>query len=270
MARREERVARPLKNERRDADGGKHASHVEIEPPTENARARCGWHRQDAIAREPREEGGIARQVRTRERHALIVLPLPSFGDEGNRLIHELSRKSSRVVFAPSGARPSFRDRERGRSLGMRRREHERHRCAVAEDRRPIGPGGIHHHTDVVHPLLERRQRAQRYGIGDPRAALVKHDQTTERRQPSEKPLDERLLPPHRDIRHPVRDENEIERSLADHLISDGALGCSCEMCLGLHAHPLTAKRRHSPGTPLSACSPRSSNSMPDPVTRFA
>src|SRR5439155_3337533 len=123
VARREERVARPLKNERRDADGGKHASHVEIEPPTENARARCGWHRQDAIAREPREEGGIARQVRTRERHALIVLPLPSFGDEGNRLIHELSRKSSRVVFAPSGARPSFRDRERGRSLGIRRRE---------------------------------------------------------------------------------------------------------------------------------------------------
>jgi len=29
-----------------------------------------------------------------------------------------------------------------------------------------------------------------------------------------------------------------------------------------------TAKRRHSPGTPLSACAPRSSNSSPDPITR--
>jgi hypothetical protein len=29
-----------------------------------------------------------------------------------------------------------------------------------------------------------------------------------------------------------------------------------------------TAKTRHSPGTPLRACSPRSSNSIPEPVTR--
>lgn len=29
-----------------------------------------------------------------------------------------------------------------------------------------------------------------------------------------------------------------------------------------------TAKRRHSPGTPLSWCAPRSSNSSPDPITR--
>jgi hypothetical protein len=29
-----------------------------------------------------------------------------------------------------------------------------------------------------------------------------------------------------------------------------------------------TAKRRHSPGTPLSSCAPQSSNSSPDPITR--
>jgi hypothetical protein len=36
----------------------------------------------------------------------------------------------------------------------------------------------------------------------------------------------------------------------------------------GQHLHPATAKRCHSPGTPLSSCSPRSSNSMPDPATK--
>jgi hypothetical protein len=30
----------------------------------------------------------------------------------------------------------------------------------------------------------------------------------------------------------------------------------------------VTVKRRHSPGTPLSSCAPRSSNSSPDPITR--
>src|SRR2546425_238800 len=34
------------------------------------------------------------------------------------------------------------------------------------------------------------------------------------------------------------------------------------------HAAPVTTKRRHSPGNPLSACVPRSLNAIPEPATR--
>ena len=53
---------------------------------------------------------------------------------------------------------------------------------AKREEDRFATPEIVEHRGDAVGPLLQRRQRARRDGIGRSRARLVEEDQPTERR----------------------------------------------------------------------------------------
>src|SRR5262249_32009473 len=54
---------------------------------------------------------------------------------------------------------------------------------------------------------------------GETRAALVKENQTRERGQPAKESGDHRLFPTVFDVAHPARHIDQIDRTVADHLI---------------------------------------------------
>ena len=61
--------------------------------------------------------------------------------------------------------------------------------------------------------------------VGKSRASLVKHDQSRERRKAVEKAREWGISPELVDVRRPARDENQVERPLADRLIRDAYIG---------------------------------------------
>src|SRR5205823_11406522 len=71
--------------------------------------------------------------------------------------------------------------------------------------------------------------------IGQARAALVEDDQTREGGEPLEEARQRRLLPRQLDVRHPARDEDEIQRPFADDLVGDVDVAAAGEA--GLRSH---------------------------------
>src|SRR5215210_40764 len=137
----------------------------------------------------------------------------------------------------------------------------------MAEQGGVLGADRVHDGANVVHPLLERRQLIVGDVVGEAGAALVEQDQARERREPPEEARQLRLLPHELDVRDPAGNVDEIERPLAHDLVGDVDVAASGVARLG-RRHPRTANRRHAVGTPFSSCSPRSSNSIPEPPTR--
>src|SRR5439155_22769884 len=71
------------------------------------------------------------------------------------------------------------------------------------------------------------------------------------------------------EVRREPRDEHDIDRAVADDLIRDVDVARLRLLRLRRFypAHDVTAKTRQRSGTPLSSCSPRSSNVIPEPAT---
>ena len=107
------------------------------------------------------------------------------------------------------------------RALRIGGGEQDAHRPALREpeQRGALGAGGVHHGADVVHALLERRRSGDR--VGEPGAALVEQDQPRERGELVEEPGDARVGPLQVQVRDEARHEHEVERPVADDLISD-------------------------------------------------
>ena len=72
------------------------------------------------------------------------------------------------------------------RPLRVRGREQDRHRPTLGDavDDGAVGPGRVHHRSDVVHPGLEAREPVRRHAVGETDPALVEQDQARERREP--------------------------------------------------------------------------------------
>jgi hypothetical protein len=109
------------------------------------------------------------------------------------------------------------------RSLGVRGREEHRHDAAVerAVDGSSFGSCVVQHRANVVHPLLERGQRLERHGIGEPDPSLVEDDDPAERSEAPEELRHERDFPPAFDVALPGSADDEIHRPIAEYLIGD-------------------------------------------------
>ena len=91
---------------------------------------------------------------------------------------------------------------ERGRPLGMGRREHHREggALAYAHEDRTFGAHGVHHGADVVHSLFERPDGRV---IGQAHSALVEEDQARETGEPLHEAAVAGQLPVRLEVREP-------------------------------------------------------------------
>ena len=94
-------------------------------------------------------------------------------------------RLSPRIVRVAHAAGVAADRHERFGLLRVGRREQRAERSALghADQHRARRSRRFHHRPHVVQPLFERRQLADRHGIGQAGAALVEQDQPPERRE---------------------------------------------------------------------------------------
>ena len=125
------------------------------------------------------------------------------------------------VVGKPDGAGEGAPEHERGRSLRVGRREQDAHRGALGDavERSALRADRVHDGAHVVHASLQRGRSA--HGVGHARPALVKADQTGERREPEEQRPEQRQPPRELDMRDKPRNENEVQGPVAHDLVGD-------------------------------------------------
>ena len=93
----------------------------------------------------------------------------------------------------------------------------------VPEQHRPSAAGRVHHRTDIVHPLFQRRQSIHRHTVGQTGATLVEVDHPAERAQSLHRVGDTRVLPQQLNVGHPTVHEHQVTRPGAEDLIRDAA-----------------------------------------------
>ena len=131
------------------------------------------------------------------------------------------------IVVGTAPHRFPIQYRQGRRSLWVTRRE-EQGRCAARLDREKcctLRPDGVKNYPRVEGQVLGHHEAAWDR-IGQSRASRVEEDQPRERRQPSEEPLERRMLPDHVEVPPAeVRHEHEIHRAVADNLVRDASFG---------------------------------------------
>ena len=126
----------------------------------------------------------------------------------------------------------------------MSRREQDAHRPALGdpEERRPLGPRGVHDRPDVVDPQLQGRHLGD--GVGQPVAALVEDDQARERAEPLQEVSQRRRLPLELEVGGEAEDEDQVDRPIAHDLVGDrGIAGLGIP---GLRGAQRTPERNYS------------------------
>ena len=211
-----------MDDERRNVDRGQDRSHVDVQEHLEDLldHRRAGGR---ALETSGELEGlGLAHEARGEELHDPLGLASPVGRDElGRGFAKRLRGRSPRVVRRLGGASHSAVQHQSGHAIGVSRCEKGAHGPALGdpEERRPLGPGGIHHRSDVVDPLLECRHLGD--GVGEPGAALVEKDEAREGADPLEEASDRRHLPLELEMGGEAEDEDQVDWPVAHDLIGD-------------------------------------------------
>jgi hypothetical protein len=132
---------------------------------------------------------------------------------------------------------------ERGRAFRVGGGEERAHRSSFGDpqQRRPLRPRGVHYRANVVHPLLEDRQLVHGHPVGETGPTLVEHDQPAERGEPPEEGGLQGVFPGQFDVRDPAGDEDEVDRSVPDHLV--GEVDLAALRVSGLHSHGVSLRK---------------------------
>ena len=108
----------------------------------------------------------------------------------------------------------------------------------------------VHHRAHVVHARLEVGQPDA--AVGEPGPALVEADQPCERAQALEEACVLRVLPVDLEVGEEPRDEHEVERPVAGHLVGDVDVPAARVPDRAAHARSF-ARRSHWPTVHLPA-----------------
>jgi hypothetical protein len=103
--------------------------------------------------------------------------------------------------------------------MGCGKQRRERSAFGHAHDGSPLDARGIHDSPCVVHPLVEIGQLAQT--VGEASASLVEHDNPRPPRQMIEPGGLIRGVPHVFDVRNEARDDDEVLRTVSEHLIGN-------------------------------------------------
>jgi hypothetical protein len=91
----------------------------------------------------------------------------------------------------------------------------------AAEERGPLGPGGVEDAADVVHLVVEGVPG--RPPVRQAVAETVEQDQPGERRQLAQEPGERRVLPQQPQVGRPAEQEHQVQVALAHHLVGQPA-----------------------------------------------
>jgi hypothetical protein len=121
---------------------------------------------------------------------------------------------------AADEARRRVQENECGCSFRIGSCEQRGERAPVAEatNNCTIRARGVHDRSDVVHAYLERGPGNT---VRHPGSALVEKEQAANRCEPGEEPRLGRVLPNELYVMGQTRDEDQVERPFADHLVGD-------------------------------------------------
>src|SRR6266550_4318210 len=247
-------VAGPGEDERRDANGRKDETRVDLRVHPQEC-GRCSRARAPPQAgRVPLDQSRILVRRVVRE----VEAGAPVAFDLRDRLEPLLERRCPRIVNRLNALGECSDEDKRTRALRIRRSEEDGHAAAfrVPEQCGVLRPDCVEDGAHVVHPLLERRQPVGRNPVGHPCPALVEEDQSGERRQALEKARRLRLFPQELDVRDPAGDVDEVERPVADDLVGDVDIATLRVSGLRRHRLPLWLPRR-----PNESCSSVASGS---------
>ncbi len=138
-----------------------------------------------------------------------------------NRRCHCSSFHPNRKSARPGALGVGAVQDEGGGARRVGRGVEQRHRPALGdpEQRRALGPDLVQDRLHVVHALLEREDL--RAAVGHAGAALVEQDHAAERGEPPEECDVRGRLPGRLDVGDESRNEQQIARTLAEHLIGD-------------------------------------------------
>jgi hypothetical protein len=167
----------------------------------------------------PAPERGVVDPRRCDLRQEEPGSPLPF--DLPVEVVEPLGGSPPWVVLCPAIHRVGRVQDEGSRSVGMGGGEQHRDRPGLGEHEERCRPRvhSVQHVEDVVDLLLHRGIVLR--PIGEPRPSRIDHDQPREGRQATQEPREARLLPVVVDVREQPRDEHEVDRPAADHLIGD-------------------------------------------------
>ena len=211
-----------MEHERRDADGRKHGTDVDIGIHATERDRRARTHAQPRPARVSGTDRRVAGHAR-RDRGEVHLAAAPSRRETVEPRLPFHWRGGPRVVRRPDPlGEDAVRD-ERGRALGMRRREEDGHVAALghAEHGGAVGVRGIQHGADVVGALLEGGWPLVRHPIRQARPALVEQDEPREGREAFVEACDRWILPAKLHVADPAGREEQVEGTVADDLVRD-------------------------------------------------
>ena len=236
-----DRVLAPVDHERLDADGREDVTHIGVAGHRQDLAHRTRAHGAP-LEPSPRDAEGVIGGTARREQTGGDSLP-PGLHDAVERPLPFCFRHRPGVCVVACAGGVGVEEHEPRGPLRIRRREQRAHRAALrdAEQERLAAPGGVEHGPNVVHALLERRQRIDR--IGEPRPAPVHQDEPREPREPLEERREGGLLPRVLDVRHPAGDEEQIDVALPDDLVRDVDVASARIARLGLHGARIHAAR---------------------------
>ena len=226
-------------------------AHVDVTRGERHHPRRPGTRGEPLHAREPLRGGRVVVGARAERRLTLGIAPA------GERPVHErdalLARRRPVVVDVPGRARDGRVQDEGGDAIGVLRRQPQRDRAAerIAPQRGARAADRVEDGDRVAHLVLEARRRPDPLGQAGP--AAIEQDEARERGVALEEAAQARQLPHVLDLGDPTRQEQQVERALADHLVGDAHVA----------AARVSGRGRHRSAMSVSALAARASTPSP-------
>ncbi len=168
--------------------------------------------------------GGVVDQARRPEADRVLAPPVREHGV--GKLCDVTDFQRPREVVVSDQAQQWPVQHQAVRAFGVAGGEEDRHRAALglAEEGGSLAACRVHDGAHVFHAGLERRDA--RWTVRHADAAPVEVDDAAERRKPSEDVGNVGVLPQQLDVRERTPHEDEVARSVAEHLVRKaGAVG---------------------------------------------
>src|SRR5215467_8172895 len=147
------------------------------------------------------------------------------------------------IIGRPGNTSEAAVQNQRRRALRVRRCEQRAHRPAFGcpENRSAFRTDRVHHGTNVVHSLFQRRDWYA--AIGEARPTFVEPDESGDRCEPFHEVGITGFVPVVFEIGYEPWYVNQIEWPLSDHLVGDVEIAAARILRVRLHAFPLTTNR---------------------------
>ena len=121
--------------------------------------------------------------------------------------------------------------------MGCRKERADAARVRATKEHGPFELRRVDDDSKILHQCLQRRRVGRRKAIREPHSAPVDEHHPSERREPVQKPGEERVAPGDLEIVDPLRRVDELDRSISKDLV------CECHIPI---AHVMDVRNFHN------------------------